>query len=121
MDDIQKIRKEHWDAYYSELENWATDNEIQLPVIPSYATNNGHMFYLICKNVDQRTAIIDKLKSNDILAVFHYISLHSSPFFQQIHCGKLLSQSDRYSDCLLRLSMYYQLNVEQVVITLLNN
>jgi dTDP-4-amino-4,6-dideoxygalactose transaminase len=121
LDDIQKIRKEHWDAYYSELENWATDNEIQLPVIPSYATNNGHMFYLICKNVDQRTAIIDKLKSNDILAVFHYISLHSSPFFQQIHCGKLLSQSDRYSDCLLRLSMYYQLNVEQVVITLLNN
>jgi dTDP-4-amino-4,6-dideoxygalactose transaminase len=121
LDAIQHVRISHWEKYNSELQSWASENEIQLPVIPSYATNNGHMFYMVCKNVEQRTTIIEKLKSSGILAVFHYISLHSSPFYNQIHNENPLPQSDRYSDCLLRLPMYYELDVEEVIKELFTN
>jgi dTDP-4-amino-4,6-dideoxygalactose transaminase len=119
LDAIQQVRKSLWEHYNTELQTWAAVNEIQLPVIPCYATNNGHMFYLVCKNMEQRTSIIDKLKSKQILSVFHYISLHSSSFYNQIHHEDKLPQSDRYSDCLLRLPMYYELNVKQVIDSLL--
>ena len=115
LDDIQHVRKLHWEQYNIALQNWALENEIQLPVIPSYATNNGHMFYLVCKNLAQRTAIIAKLKNKDILSVFHYISLHSSPFYNQSQQEQSLPQSDRYSDCLLRLPMYYELDVDNLI------
>jgi len=112
---IQQVRKSHWEQYNIELQTWAAQNEIQLPVIPSYATNNGHMFYLVCKTLTQRTAILEKLKSKNILAVFHYISLHSSPFYNQIHIENPLVQSDRYSDCLLRLPLFYELDTQKVI------
>jgi len=115
IENIQQVRKSHWEQYNTKLQTWAAENEIQLPVMPSYATNNGHMFYLVCKNLEQRTVILEKLKNTNILAVFHYISLHSSPFYNQIHIDKPLPQSDKYSDCLLRLPMYYELDVEAVV------
>jgi dTDP-4-amino-4,6-dideoxygalactose transaminase len=115
LDDIEQVRKSHWEHYNTKLQTWAAENEIQLPVIPSFATNNGHMFYLVCKTLAQRTGIIEKLKSKNILTVFHYISLHSSPFYNQIQNEKTLPQSDRYSDCLLRLPMYYELDVQEVI------
>jgi dTDP-4-amino-4,6-dideoxygalactose transaminase len=115
MEDIQEVRISHWEKYNSELKTWAAVNEIQLPVIPSYATNNGHMFYIVCKDVEQRTFIINKLKTKDILAVFHYISLHSSPYFKDSYNGNTLPVSDNYSDCVLRLPLFYELDVQEVV------
>lgn len=115
IEDIQQVRKDHWQKYHDALQNWTIENEIQLPQIPSYATNNGHMFYMVCKNMEQRVVLIDKLKNKGILSVFHYISLHSSPFYSQNHNKNPLPQSDRYSDCLLRLPMYYELDVEDVL------
>jgi len=115
LDAIQQVRVSHWEKYNMELQTWAAQNEIQLPVIPSYATNNGHMFYLVCKNMEQRTYIIEKLKSKQILSVFHYISLHSSPFQNQIHLQNSLHLSDKYSDRLLRLPLYYELEVAVVI------
>ena len=120
LDDIQKTRRLHWEKYNRGLQNWATENEIKLPIIPSYATNNGHLFYIICKNTEQRTTIIEKLKCNDILAVFHYISLHSSAFYKSNNSRSNLRQTDRYSDCLLRLPMFYELDVDSVVKCLKN-
>lgn len=120
LENIQQVRKAHWEKYYKDLSNWAVENEIQLPVIPSYATNNGHLFYLVCKHLTQRTAIIEKLKNKDILSVFHYISLHSSSFYSQRRNENQLPQSDRYSDCLLRMPMYYELEVYNVVNSLKN-
>jgi dTDP-4-amino-4,6-dideoxygalactose transaminase len=120
LDAIQQVRKSHWEHYNTKLQTWASENEIQLPVIPSFATNNGHMFYLVCKTLAQRTAIIEKLKNKNILTVFHYISLHSSPFYNQIHNEKPLPQSDRYSDCVLRFPMYYELDVMNVVNNLIH-
>jgi dTDP-4-amino-4,6-dideoxygalactose transaminase len=121
LDAIQQVRKSHWGNYYTKLQTWAAENEIQLPVIPSYATNNGHMLYLVCKNIEQRTSIIEKLKSKQILSVFHYISLHSSPYYKDKNGALELSQTDRYSNCVLRLPLFYELNVEEVINALLIN
>lgn len=120
LDDIQKVRKAHWEHYNRELQEWAVENEIQLPTIPSYASNNGHMFYLVCKSMVQRTTIIKKLKSKGILSVFHYISLHDSLFYKDNHGGNPLPESDRYSDCVLRLPLFYELDVTNVVNNLKN-
>lgn len=120
IEDIQQVRKDHWEKYNNTLQNWALENEIQLPRIPSYATNNGHMFYLVCKNLEQRAAIIEKLKNKGILSVFHYISLHGSPFYKDGYDGEPLPESDRYSDCVLRLPLFYELDVNYVVDTIKN-
>lgn len=117
IEDIQQVRKSHWEKYNSELRTWATVNGIRLPVIPSYATNNGHLLYIVCKNVEQRTAIIEKLKSKGILAVFHYISLHSSSYYKDKNESKVLTQCDSYSDCVLRLPLFYELDVQEVILS----
>ena len=113
--DIQKQRCSIWNTYYQELVAWAEINKISMPFIPNYASNNAHMFYLIFRNEDQRSEILSILKRNNILAVFHYISLHCSPYFKEKHDGRRLSESDRYSDCLLRLPMYYDLKIDEIV------
>lgn len=115
LEQIQQRRKEIWQCYYEGLKDWAARHGISLPFIPPYASNNAHMFYLVCQNLDQRSALIDHLKNNQILAVFHYLSLHKSPFYAPRHDGRELPHSDRFSDCLVRLPMFYGLEVERVV------
>lgn len=113
LEKIQTKRKQLWNCYYEGLQEWGTINKIQLPVIPHYATNNGHMFYLICKSLDQRTNLIEQLKINEIHSVFHYLSLHKSEFYKGSYNGKELSQSETYSNCLMRLPLYFELsNIE---------
>lgn len=115
LENIQSVRKSHWESYNLKLKDWAEKNEIQLPKIPSYATNNAHMFYLVCKSLEQRSELIEHLKKNEILAVFHYLSLNSSPFYMEKHDDRNLIESDRYADCLLRLPLYYELDTEIIV------
>jgi dTDP-4-amino-4,6-dideoxygalactose transaminase len=112
--DIQNKRIDIWHQYYNGLKDWAAANNVSLPFIPEYATNNGHMFYLTCNSLAQRTDLINKLKQQNILSVFHYLSLHKSPYYQHEYSGAALTQSDRYTDCLVRLPMYYELTNEQV-------
>ena len=116
IDNIQKKRLQHWHFYFDHLKEWAIKNEIKLISITHEATNNAHMFYLVCNSIAQRTALINHLKQNEILAVFHYISLHSSPFYNEKHDGRILENSDKFTDRLLRLPMYYELDVENVVL-----
>jgi dTDP-4-amino-4,6-dideoxygalactose transaminase len=115
LDIIQQRRKEIWNAYYSGLADWARNNNIKLPSIVPDATNNAHMFYLVCKDLNHRSAVIKFLKSHDIYAVFHYLSLHKSPFYSNKYNGFELAEADRYSDCLLRLPMYFELKPEIVI------
>jgi TDP-4-keto-6-deoxy-D-glucose transaminase len=112
--DIQKKRKEIWTSYWRGLVKWSNYTGVQLPNIPEYATNSAHMFYLVCKDIEQRTQLMEVLKKQGILSVFHYISLHKSPFYQNIYIGKDLVESDRYSDCLLRMPMYYELDEDEI-------
>lgn len=114
LDKIQEKRKKLWKQYWNNLSLHAERFEFSLPFIPEYATNNAHMFYIVSKDVDQRTGIIRRLKQNDILSVFHYLSLHKSSYYTSKHDGRILKESDRYTDCLLRLPLYYELEVEQV-------
>ena len=112
--DIQNKRIQIWQQYYNGLKDWAAANMVNLPFIPEYASNNGHMFYLVCNSLQQRTDLINRLKQQDILSVFHYLSLHKSPFYQDQYKGPELPESDRYTDCLVRLPLYYELTKEQI-------
>jgi dTDP-4-amino-4,6-dideoxygalactose transaminase len=114
LDFIQNRRKVLWETYAKLLSNWAQANQVMLPALPSYATNNAHMFYLVVPNLAARTKLIDKLKKQEILAVFHYLSLHSSPFYAAKHDGRTLSNSDHFSDTLVRLPMFFDLSIKEI-------
>lgn len=114
LEDIQRKRASLYEAYFNQLENWSKQMGITLPFIPQYATNNGHMFYMVCTSLQQRTSLLQHLKDNDILAVFHYLSLHKSSFYRGKYNGKELKNSDRYTDCLVRLPLYYELSMADV-------
>ena len=115
LDDIQKRRRTLWDRYYEGLRNLADEGFIEIPQCPDYATNNAHMFYFVCRNLDERTRLLDTLKGRGILAVFHYLSLHLSDY-NKAHNDYIpdLPHCDRFADCLVRLPMFYELTLEQV-------
>ncbi|MES2701587.1 MAG: dTDP-4-amino-4,6-dideoxygalactose transaminase [Bacteroidota bacterium] len=115
LDDIQARRKEIWNTYYEAVKPLADQGLFKLPVVPAYATNNSHMFYLVFDNLEHRTAAIDLLKENGVYAVFHYLSLHKSPYYTDKHDGRDLPETDRYTDCLLRLPMFYELDPLPVI------
>lgn len=114
LDRIQARRKAIWDRYRAHLAPLARGVELALPVIPGYASNNAHMFYLVCPTLDCRSALIAHLKARGILAVFHYQSLHRSPYYRDRHDGRPLEHADRYTDCLVRLPLFFELTDEEV-------
>lgn len=109
LDDIQNRRKSIWETYYTLLESLQKKGLIRLPKIPEYASNNAHLFYIICNSLNERTNLIEHLKKSNIYAVFHYQSLHKSEFFLKNNTLTELPQSDYYANCLLRLPFYYEL------------
>ena len=113
LQDIQSRRKEIWNMYNSGLSSWSKANGVSLPVLPSFATNNAHMFYIICKDGAQRSRLIEHLKEGGVWAVSHYLSLHRSPFYKGLDRGADLANSDHYTDCLLRLPLYYELTNDE--------
>ena len=115
LDEIQAKRKQLWQTYYDHLKPLADEGLFQLPELPNYASNNAHMFYLLLPSLEKRTDLIKHLKENGILAVFHYLSLHSSAYYTDKHDGRALPNCDRYADTLVRLPMYYDLSYEEVV------
>ena len=115
LDKIQKKRIHLSRLYFENLKELKNKKLIKLPKIHSYAFNNGHMFYMVCDTFEQRQNLIAHLKEHNINAVFHYLSLHTSPYFCKNHDGRKLPHSDRYSDCLLRLPLFYDLSEEGVL------
>jgi len=111
---IQKKRLLLWNTYHKELKELENSGDIKLPHFPDYSTNNAHMFYIICKDLTCRTQLIEYLKKNSVYAVFHYLPLHLSPFYFSNNDGRELPQSIRYSECLVRLPMFYELSTEEV-------
>jgi dTDP-4-amino-4,6-dideoxygalactose transaminase len=111
---IQARRKAIWQRYWNHFAVELPGRGISLPVIPEYATNNAHMFYLVCGDLAQRSALISSLKEQQIHAVFHYLSLHGSPYFTKQHDGRPLPNSDRFSDCLVRLPLYFEMSDNDV-------
>ncbi len=121
LEDIQKKRIQLWEAYYQGLENVNTD-KVKLPVVPANATNNGHMFYIKLQDLEARDRLIAMLRESGYQSVFHYISLHSSTYYLDKHDGRELAASDDFTNTLLRLPMYYELeltDIEAIVKTIL--
>lgn len=116
LETIQSRRKAIWNKYYEGLKDLAAKGYFTMPDIPEYATNNGHMFYLVCRSLEERTKLIAYLKENEVLAVFHYLSLHLSEYYKENHVGEIpeLSNCDRFADCLIRLPMFFELKDEEV-------
>lgn len=133
IDTIQARRKAIWEQYYAGLKPIADKELITLPNIPAYATNNAHMFYIVCRSLEERSAFIAHMKQNGIQAVFHYLSLHRSGFYlthpdsrpdncQEIErvgdeeqvVGLHLPNCDHFADCLVRLPLFYELTDEEV-------
>lgn len=116
LDTIQTRRKAIWDIYNEGLKVLTKRGCFTMPDMPEYATNNGHMFYMVCRNLEERTALIAFLKEKGVLAVFHYLSLHLSDYYQEHHFGSIpdLPNCDMFADCLVRLPMFYELKDEDI-------
>lgn len=112
LEKIQSKRIDIWNRYAEGLAELVDIGKIQLPIIPNYATNNAHMFYIICKNYDERTTLIKYLKEKDIHPVFHYLSLNKSEYFLKNNPEINIPNSDHFTDCLLRLPFYYDLSID---------
>lgn len=113
-DEINQARLEIWDTYYKGLKPLADAGKIELPVIPEGCTHNAHMFYIKAKDITERTALISFLKENEILSVFHYIPLHTSPAGKKL--GRFSGEdvyTTKESERLTRLPLYYGLTKEQ--------
>lgn len=113
LKDIQIKRIQIWERYHEHLFGKVENYGIMLPQIPDFAMNNGHMFYLVAKDDSQRDHLLESMKNAGALAVFHYLSLHKSEFYELKHDGRKLPNSDRYSENLIRLPLYYELTEEE--------
>ena len=87
---------------------------INLPLVPASSSTNGHLFYLVCRSVGQRNRLIDELRQRDVYAVFHYLCLHKSPFYEDKYAGEALPCADRFAETLIRLPLFYELTATQV-------
>jgi len=114
MEAIQTRRLQVWKSYESMLRPLAEAGHIKLPTLPTWATNNAHMFYILCQNLEVRTRLIECLKQSGVHAVFHYLSLHKSPYFAGKYSGRDLIHCDRYADTLVRLPMYFEITDDQI-------
>lgn len=114
-DQITADRMKTWNMYYEAFEELENAERIERPFIPADCKHNAHMFYLKCKDLEERTEFIDFLKKNEILAVFHYIPLHSAPAGKSF--GRFNGEdvyTTKESERLVRLPLYYGIKEEEV-------
>ena len=114
-DEINNNRLITWHTYYEAFKSLEEKGIIDLPTIPSECEHNAHMFYIKCKDLDTRQDFIKFMKDNDILCVFHYVPLHSSP--AGLKFGRFFGKDEHTtsdSDRLVRLPMYYNIKEEDV-------
>jgi len=115
LEKIQAKRIKLWNLYFERLKIHEERGIFRIPYIPDYATNNAHLFYILLPDIKTRSKLINHLKKYSILSVFHYLSLHKSPYFINKHDGRELPNSDKYSDSLLRLPLFFELQESQVM------
>jgi len=114
LDQIQNLRIDVWNKYYSALKKLQDSGLLKLPYLPEFATNNAHMFYLVCKTEKVKKALLEFLNSRGIEAVFHYLGLHKSPYYFEKYKGEPLPYSDYYESGLIRLPLFCELKDNEV-------
>lgn len=113
LESIQAKRMQIWSRYAKALSPLMDSGYFAGPQIPSFASNNAHVFYIVLPSLQHRTELMSFLKKEGISAVFHYLSLHKSPYFGPQYTGEQLPNSDRFSDCLLRLPLFFDMTTIQ--------
>ncbi|WP_421856372.1 dTDP-4-amino-4,6-dideoxygalactose transaminase [Marinomonas sp.] len=115
VDEINEDRLNNWKIYYEGLKNLEDKGLLDIPVVPDCCEHNGHMFYIKVKNIDERSNLIEYLKKQNIMAVFHYVPLHSSTAGKKFggFCG-IDQYTTRESERLIRLPMYYGLKKTEI-------
>jgi dTDP-4-amino-4,6-dideoxygalactose transaminase len=117
METIQKKRLQTWQYYYNELSE--LENEVfSLPNYPDCGKSNGHNVFVICKNQEYRDLMLSKMKNLSIHAAFHYIALHTSKYFQRYNMELYLPNSEKFSECLLRLPFYTDISKKDIDLVL---
>lgn len=111
---VQGKRVALWNSYYDGLRPLAEKGCLDLPDIPDYATNNAHMFYVVCRSEEERSRLRNCLLARGIQSATHYHSLHDSAFYKDKYDGHELPNCQRFVSCLLRLPMFYDLREAQV-------
>ena len=114
LDRIQEKRKQIWNLFYLKLVDTKNRGHFKFLEINETQTNNGHLFALIMNSIDDRTALIDFMRKEDVMPVFHYLSLHKSPYYQDKYEGGELENCDKFADTLLRLPFYHDLSIEDI-------
>ena len=115
LDFVQKARKEKWELYYEALLPLQKKGKLKLPFLPGYATNNAHLFYIVCNNLSQRDELILFLNDNGVRSLFHYPGLHKSPFYLNRNPENMqLESAEKFGDSLLRLPLYVDLKEQEI-------
>ena len=132
LDVIQQRRMEIWLAYQAaftsqmgsakkgylgNIVSALSGLKVRLPEVPVYSSNNAHLFYLVFEKAEIRTLFIQRLQQLGIMAISHYQPLHLSPFYKNKHDGRALPQAIKYSECLVRLPLFYDLPLEKSIST----
>lgn len=113
---INEKRLDLWNQYHTQLSGSELTKYLELPTIPEHCVHNAHMFYIKCKDIEERTQLMAYLKEQGIQTVFHYIPLHSAP--AGLKYGRFHGEdkyTTRESERLLRLPLHYHLTNEQVL------
>lgn len=115
-DEINENRLKSWNIYNKNLKELEDKKILELPKIPKECSHNAHMFYIKCKNLEERSKLTEFLKGNLIYSVFHYIPLHTAEAGKRF--GRFNGKdifTTKESERLLRLPMYYGLKEEEIV------
>ena len=115
-DEINQDRLKSWNLYYSLLKPFCESSNLELPYIPRKCIHNAHMFYIKVRDLTVRTALIQHLKERNILAVSHYVPLHTAAAgsqYSRFHGEDIFTT--RESNRILRLPMYYGLLEEEII------
>ena len=113
LEQITTKRKLIWQQYYDSLSLLQEQGKFSLPDLPNYADHNGHIFYLVCNSGNERNKLLSYLMKNQIQSTFHYLSLHKSDYFKDVYIGDSLPNSDRFTDCIIRLPLHPQLELSK--------
>ena len=114
-DEINEARLKIWNRYNESFTDIQEEGKVELPTVPEYCEHNAHMYWMKCKDLQERTAFINYLKEKAISAVFHYIPLHSAPAGYKF--GRFAGEdvyTTRESERLVRLPMYYGMTEDEV-------
>lgn len=110
FDKIQSKRKRIWQRYHELLQPLEERGRITRPIVPSFGTVNGNMYYILTQSIHERDALLLFLKQNGIAAVFHYLPLHASRYFVDKHDGRQLPHTEKFSNCIVRLPFFNDLS-----------